>query len=133
MLSNFQIGSHALLQSFLVGQPELRALITSKPMEQLRQRIIASCHLGPMDAAETRAYIEHRLHKVGWTDNPLITADAYLRIYERTGGIPRRVNLLCSRLLLWAFLATEPEIDAAAVKSVADDILDEVGETAKDI
>ena len=132
MLSNFQIGSHALLQSFLVGQPELRALITSKPMEQLRQRIIASCHLGPMDAAETRAYIEHRLHKVGWVDNPGIHADAFELIYRRTGGIPRRVNLLCSRLLLAAFLGAEPSITAAAVEAVANDILVEVGESSQD-
>lgn len=132
MLSNFQIGSHALLQSFLVGQPELRALITSKPMEQLRQRIIASCHLGPMDAAETRAYVEHRLHKVGWNDNPSITADAFQAIFERSGGIPRRVNLLCSRLLLWAFLTDEGAIDAVAVNNVANEIVDEVGQAATD-
>jgi len=132
MLSNFQIGSHALLQSFLVGQPELRALITSKPMEQLRQRIIASCHLGPMDAAETRAYVEHRLHKVGWNDKPSITADAFQAIFERSGGIPRRVNLLCSRLLLWAFLTDEGAIDSVAVKNVADEIVDEVGQAATD-
>ena len=62
MLSNFQLGSTALLQSFLVGQPELRQLLTSKPMEQFRQRVIASCHLGPMERPETRAYVEHRLH-----------------------------------------------------------------------
>ena len=132
MLSNFQIGSHALLQSFLVGQPELRALITSKPMEQLRQRIIASCHLGPMDAAETRAYVEHRLHKVGWNDNPSITPTAFQAIFERAGGIPRRVNLLCSRLLLWAFLTDEGVIDAVAVKNVANEIVDEVGQAATD-
>src|SRR5678809_1322851 len=67
MLSNFQLGSHALLQSFLVGQPELRPMLNSKPLEQFRQRVIASCHLGPMAAAEVRAYIEHRLSRAGWS------------------------------------------------------------------
>jgi putative secretion ATPase (PEP-CTERM system associated) len=132
MLSNFQIGSHALLQSFLVGQPELRALITSKPMEQLRQRVIASCHLGPMDADETRAYIEHRLHKVGWSGNPSIDPEAFANIFRRTGGIPRRVNRLCSRLLLSAFLTGDSAIDAATVETVASDILVEVGEASDD-
>jgi len=127
MLSNFQLGKHALLQSFLVGQPELRELLTSKPMEQFRQRVIASCHLGPMDAAETRAYIEHRLHKVGWTDRPAITDAAFVRIHERSGGIPRRVNLLCNRLLLSAFLTTSDRIDAGDVDTVADDANAEVG------
>ncbi len=133
MLSNFQIGNHALLQSFLVGQPELRALITSKPMEQLRQRIIASCHLGPMDQSETRAYIEHRLRKVGWSGNPSIDVEAFELIYRRTGGIPRRVNLLFSRLLLSSFLGGETAITVEAVESVANDILVEVGESSQDL
>ena len=53
MLSNFQLGDRALLQSFLVGQPELRAMMQGPEMQQLRQRVIASYHLGPMDKAET--------------------------------------------------------------------------------
>jgi putative secretion ATPase (PEP-CTERM system associated) len=129
MLSNFQLGNHALLQSFLVGQPELRLLLTSKPMEQFRQRVIASCHLGPMDVAETRAYIEHRLRKVGWNDMPSIEADAFEAVHRRAAGIPRRVNLLCSRLLLSAFISGETNIDVATVESVANDIRAEVGET----
>ncbi len=60
MLSNFQFESHALLQSFLVGQPEFRAIMLSPQMEQLRQRVIAACHIGPINADETREYINHR-------------------------------------------------------------------------
>jgi general secretion pathway protein A len=101
-------------------------------MEQLRQRIIASCHLGPMDAAETRAYIEHRLHKVGWTNNPAIDPDAFEVVHRRTGGIPRRVNLLCSRLLLATFLGGEATITGAAVEAIANDILVEVGQSSQD-
>ena len=128
MLSNFQLGNHALLQSFLVGQPELRQLLTSKPMEQFRQRVIASCHLGPMDLIESRAYVEHRLKKVGWNDNPHFTNDAFAEIFHRSGGIPRRTNLLCSRLLLTAFLTAKAAINKATVVNVANDILAEVGE-----
>jgi len=65
MLSNFQLGEQALLQSFLIGQPELRAMMQSPTMHQLRQRVIASYHLGPLDAPETQAYVEHRLRHVG--------------------------------------------------------------------
>lgn len=129
MLSNFQFGNHALLQSFLVGQPELRQLLTSKPMEQFRQRVIASCHLGPMDEAETRAYIEHRLRKVGWQDNPSFELQAFERIYHWTSGTPRRVNLLCNRLLLASYLESTPTIDAARVDAVASDVMAEVGES----
>ncbi|WP_298834514.1 XrtA/PEP-CTERM system-associated ATPase [uncultured Piscinibacter sp.] len=128
MLSNFQFGNHALLQSFLVGQPELRQLLTSKPMEQFRQRVIASCHLGPMDHAETRAYVEHRLRKVGWHDVPSFDDAAFERIHQWTGGTPRRVNLLCNRLLLATFLDSAAAIDAARVDAVAREVLAEVGE-----
>lgn len=128
MLSNFQLGNHALLQSFLVGQPELRQLLTSKPMEQFRQRVIASCHLGPMEAPETRAYIEHRLQKVGWQGVPAIEAAAFERVHHWTHGTPRRVNLLCNRLLLSAYLSSATSIDAAEVDKIAAEVLAEVGE-----
>jgi len=131
MLSNFQLGKHALLQSFLVGQPELRELLTSKPMEQFRQRVIASCHLGPMDQPETRAYVEHRLRKVGWSDRPEISAEAYARIHFHSSGIPRRVNLLCNRLLLSAYLGTQDRIDAGTVDTVAGEADAEVGRIAR--
>ena len=48
MLSNFQLEDHSLLQSFLIGQPEIRRIMQSPHMQQLRQRVIAACHSGPM-------------------------------------------------------------------------------------
>ncbi len=130
MLSNFQFDQHALLQSFLVGQPELRKLLQTKSMEQLRQRVIASCHLGPLDAAETQAYIEHRLRKVGWKGSPAIEPAALEAIHAASGGVPRRINVLCNRLLLATFLAGSESIDAAMVLEVADELRSEVGEQA---
>lgn len=130
MLSNFQFGSHALLQSFLVGQPELRTTLRSPALEQLCQRIIAACHLGPLDVDETRAYMEHRLRHVGWTGRPSIDPKAFARIHASCGGIPRRINLLCSRLLLAAWLAESDRIDVAAVElAVADLQVDAFGNT----
>ena len=133
MLSNFQLGSTALLQSFLVGQPELRQLLTSKPMEQFRQRVIASCHLGPMERPETRAYVEHRLHKVGWTTNPTFDPRAFDQIHDTTDGIPRRVNLLCNRLLLSVFLSSQTHIDVAAVDAIAREVRAELGEPSEEV
>ena len=116
MLSNFQLGKYGLLQSFLVGQPELRGLLQSKSMEQLRQRVIASCHLGPLDAIETKGYIEHRLRRVGWNGvYPEFANGAMERIHQCTGGVPRRINRLCNRLLLGAFLANAAVVSAAMV------------------
>jgi len=131
MLSNFQLGNQALLQTFLVGQPELRGLLVSKPMEQFRQRVIASCHLGPMDQAETRGYVEHRLRQVGWTGHPSFDEAAFARIFHWTQGIPRRVNLLCNRLLLAVFLASESRVGASDVDAVGEEMLGEVGEAGQ--
>jgi UDP-N-acetylglucosamine 2-epimerase len=128
MLSNFQFGNQALLQSFLIGQPELRDMLLSRSLEQLRQRVIASYHLGPMDREETRRYIEHRLRKVGWQDNPHFDDDAFDELYQWTSGIPRRINLLCNRLLLATFLVEGREITAADVARIAMEIRAEIGE-----
>ncbi|AKJ29905.1 XrtA/PEP-CTERM system-associated ATPase [Caldimonas brevitalea] len=130
MLSNFQLEEHALLQSFLVGQPELRKLLESRSMEQFRQRVIASCHLGPLDLEETRAYVEHRLKRVGWQDRPLFDAAAFQEIHRWTGGIPRRINLLCNRLLLGAYLGSTDEVSADLVVQTAREMRGEVGDPA---
>jgi putative secretion ATPase (PEP-CTERM system associated) len=127
MLSNFQLGNKALLQSFLVGQPELRGMLQSRAMEQLRQRVIASCHLGPMSNEETRAYIKHRLRHVGWTGQPHIDYAAFAEIHRRTDGMPRRINLLCARLLLSAFLTAKDVITLQEVKEIATEMSDEIG------
>lgn len=100
MLSNFTYANKPLLQTFLLGQPEFRSTLQGPAMEQLRQRVIASCHLGPMDAAETKAYIAHRMLKVGWNGDPSFSDDAFAAIFQHTGGVPRKINMLCDRLML---------------------------------
>jgi len=100
MLSNFTYADKPLLQTFLLGQPEFRKTLQSPELIQLRQRVIASCHLGPLELSETEAYIVHRLQTVGWSDDPSFSSDAFAAIYQHTAGIPRKINLLCDRLLL---------------------------------
>ena len=131
MLSNFQLGTHALLQTFLVGQPEFRLVLQSPEMNQLRQRVIAACHIGPLSADETRQYIEHRLTLVGWRDSPRITSDAFVEIHHATGGIPRRINLLCDRLLLSGYLAERREFNSRAVLEVSGGITSETSSSAR--
>ena len=127
MLSNFQLENRSLLQSFLVGQPELRQVFHSGQLQQLRQRVIASYHLGPMDRAETQAYVEHRLRHVGWKGDPSFGADAFESIHGVTGGIPRRVNLVCNRVMLAGYLGEKHEISAADVRAIAREIQKELG------
>lgn len=125
MLSNFQYGNHALLQSFLVGQPEFRQILQSPGLMQFRQRVIAACHIGPLDVAETRAYIEHRLHCAGSDGSPIITPAAHEAIFKASSGIPRRINSVCDRLLLFGFLSNKKEFDEADVDEVAREIYEE--------
>lgn len=121
MLSNFQCGDKPVLQSFLLGQPEFRRTLQSPALEQLRQRVIASCHLGPIESGEVEAYIVHRLQTVGWRNDPSFSADAYAGIYEHSGGIPRKINLLCDRLMLMGRL---DEKHAFTGKDVAEVVAD---------
>ncbi|HKO67479.1 MAG TPA: XrtA/PEP-CTERM system-associated ATPase [Burkholderiaceae bacterium] len=127
MLSNFQCGDNALLQSFLVGQPELRMLMRSPLMEQFRQRVIASYHLGPLDQADTRAYIEHRLRFVGWKGDPQFEDDAFVAIHKATGGVPRRINSLCNRVLLAAYLNEQHLIGRSAIAAAVAEMTSEMG------
>jgi general secretion pathway protein A len=122
MLSNFQHNGRPLLQMFLLGQEEFRATLLSPGFEQLRQRVIATYHLSPLDEQETRTYIEHRLSTVGWTNDPEFTADVFPAIFRFSDGVPRRINNLCDRLLLFAFLEGLHCIDAGVVDSVAEEI-----------
>lgn len=122
MLSNFQTADNSLLQIFLLGQPEFRQTLLSGDMQQLLQRVIATYHLGPMDATETQAYIEHRLLTVGWNGNPSLNDDAYATIYEYTGGIPRKINTLCDRLFLMGYLEEIRDFGSAEVEEVIRDI-----------
>jgi putative secretion ATPase (PEP-CTERM system associated) len=125
MLSNFQAGTRALLQSFLVGQPEFRVLLQSPPLHALRQRVIAACHIGALDAGDTRSYIEHRLARVGWKDVPLVMPDAFEAIFAASGGVPRCINLLCDRVLLSGFLAQSRVISPDIVHEAAGEIAGE--------
>ncbi|BCB26599.1 ATPase [Sulfurimicrobium lacus] len=125
MLSNFQTEDKSLLQTFLLGQPEFRRTLLSADMQQLRQRVIATYHLGPMDATETRSYIEHRLHTVGWQGDPSISTEAFGAIYDYSGGIPRKINTLCDRLFLMGYLEEIHGFGNSEVSDVIGDIQQE--------
>jgi putative secretion ATPase (PEP-CTERM system associated) len=123
MLSNFQLGSHPLLQTLLLGQPEFRATLQGHAaLEQLRQRVIAAHHLEPMDRGEIEPYIVHRLEKVGWTGNPQFDQRVFAELYEASGGIPRRVNQIANRLLLLGAVEERSRIDGGMLKSVLDEM-----------
>ena len=126
MLSNLTEGGRASLQTILLGQPQFRRLLVSRDLDQLRQRVLASYHLGPLSGEETRGYVEHRLTTVGWRGNPRWEEAAFAAIFEATGGIPRRINRLCARVLLYGALEAAGSITAAMVNEVARELAEDL-------
>lgn len=119
MMSNFQLGAHPLLQQLLLGQPEFKQVLsTSDGLEQLRQRVIAAHHLGPMEPEELQPYIEHRLGCVGWQGNPAWDQRVFTELYQATGGIPRKINQVATRLLLLGAVEQRTRIDSSMLSSV---------------
>jgi general secretion pathway protein A len=123
MLSNFSAQGHALIQIFLLGQPEFRDKLAAEDgLEQLRQRVIATHHLDPMEAHEVEPYIVHRLAVSGWQGRPGFGSEAAAAVYRHAGGIPRRINQLAGRLLLHAAIEQLESIGADDVEAVAADM-----------
>ncbi|MCF6363602.1 MAG: XrtA-associated ATPase [Gammaproteobacteria bacterium] len=126
MLSNLQVGDRALLQTFLLGQPQFRQKLEHPDLEQLRQRVIANYHLSALAPDECRSYVESRLRQVGWQDDPSFTEQAFKAIYEYSEGIPRRINMLCDRVLLFSFLEEKHEVNHSILHQVTDELGQEI-------
>lgn len=122
MLSNLQVDRTSALQTFLLGQDEFLESLQLPELEQLRQRVIATYRLGGMEQGEIQGYIEHRLKLVGWNNDPSLTPDAYEAIHLQTGGVPRRINTFCDRLLLFGYLEALHEFSANTVKKVVEEL-----------
>ena len=119
MLSNFQLDNKPLIQSFLLGQEELKGIIQAPNMEQFRQRIIASAHLKPLSSEEVKEYINHRLHQAGCNKEQVFSDEAFELIHEKTLGVPRKINIFVDRLLLFGFLEELDSINVEAINEVA--------------
>lgn len=120
MLTNFNSNKDELVQLVLVGQPELRDIVKRPDMRQLAQRVAASFHLRKMDAANVRAYIAHRLRKVGGTGNEF-DPEACDMIHGATQGVPRLVNQLSGYAMLYAWSLGDKVISGDIVKKVLAD------------
>jgi general secretion pathway protein A len=127
MLSNITVDGKASVQTILLGQPQFRPMLAARDADQLRQRVLASYHLGPLSESETRGYIEHRLRTVGWKNDPAWDDDVFPAIHRQTGGIPRRINTLCSRVLLLGSLEEVHTITAEMVDTTADELNEDLG------
>ncbi len=125
LLTNIQVDSRPLLQIFLLGQPELRKLILSPRLEQVHQRIIAATHIEPLASDETEAYVRHRLETVRWRGDPAFSKAVYPLIHKFSGGVPRRINLICSRLLLHCAVEQKHRVAVADMREVIRELQNE--------
>ncbi len=123
MLSNFTSQGRALIQIFLLGQPEFRDRVAEDDsLEQLRQRVIASHHLEAMDANEVEPYMVHRLAVAGWQGRPGFEPETFAALYRHSGGVPRKLNQLANRVLLYAGVEGLESIGGNDVEAVAADM-----------
>ncbi len=127
MLSNITVDGHASLQTILLGQPQFRRTLASPDLDQLRQRVLAAYHLGPLSQPESREYILHRLRTAGWNGNPHLEDAAFEAIFRHTDGVPRRINTLCSRVLLYGALEATSLITGRIVDDTASDLQRDLG------
>jgi general secretion pathway protein A len=119
LLSNLETETSKLLQIVLLGQPELDEKLATKELRQLRQRISVWWHLGPLDAAETREYVRHRLRVAGALERPIFTDAALRAVHQISRGVPRVVNLLCDRALLAGYADQKAQIGRRLVLRAA--------------
>ena len=116
LLTNLETNERKLLQIVLIGQPELRTMLERPDLEQLAQRVIARFHLNALSAKETEHYIRHRLSVAGMTRAVPFDHKALQRIHEITRGVPRRINLLCDRVMLGAYAHGRHSIDVPMIE-----------------
>ncbi|MBL8343600.1 MAG: AAA family ATPase, partial [Rubrivivax sp.] len=126
LLTNLETHERKLLQIILIGQPELRDMLASPGLEQLAQRVIARCHLSSLTAGETVRYVQHRLAVAGGKGGASVPFDpeAMARLFQLTGGVPRRINLLAGRAMLGAYAHGRSVVDRTTVEKAAGEVFD---------
>ena len=122
LLTNLETSERKLLQIILIGQPELRAMLAAPELEQLAQRVIARYHLGPLAEAESEQYVRHRLEVSGLQGPLPFDRGALKRVHLASGGVPRRINLLCDRSLLGAYGNGQGTVTRSVVKHAAAEV-----------
>ncbi len=130
LLTNLETSERKLLQIILIGQPELRAMLAQPELEQLAQRVIARYHLGSLTADETASYVRHRLAVAGSTAQTPFAPRLMAQIHALSKGVPRRINLLCDRALLGAYVENQAQVTRQILRRAAEEVFAEEGKPA---
>jgi general secretion pathway protein A len=121
LLTNLETSKDKLLQVVLLGQPELRQMLQRQSLRQLAQRITARYHLAPLSRDESRAYVRHRMKVAGAPRNPFRRA-ALRALYQRSGGIPRLINIIADRSLAAAYAKEKAFVTERMVNMAAQEV-----------
>ncbi|MBV9620471.1 MAG: peptidoglycan-binding protein, partial [Gammaproteobacteria bacterium] len=121
LLTNLETNTQKLLQIILIGQPELRELLSRNELRQLAQRITGRYHLSPLSREEAAAYVRHRLRVAGATSD-LFGAGALREVFRLSQGVPRVINVICDRALLAAYTLDQHRVSAALVRQAATEV-----------
>jgi general secretion pathway protein A len=122
LLTNLETKDHKLLQVLMIGQPELRKLLSQPRLLQLSQRITARYHLGPLSNGEIHEYINYRLSAAGWSRGPLFSPPVMRRLSRLSHGIPRLLNAICDRALLGAYVQGKTQVDKKTLITAAREV-----------
>ncbi len=120
MLSNINVDKDMVLQVILIGQPELRDVLSRPELLQFTQRLMVNFHLGPLSLTETKEYILHRLRVAGGKTS-IFRQDCFDVIYRYTAGVPRLINIVCDTALSYAFGVKRKTVDARTIEQVLRD------------
>jgi general secretion pathway protein A len=126
LLSNLETDQRKLLQIVLIGQPELREKLNQKGLRQLRQRITVRYHLAPLDRLETERYIAHRLRVAGADGRPAFTPWAVRRVHGYARGVPRLINAVCDKALLYGYVNGTYELKGRAIRQAIRELEGEI-------
>jgi general secretion pathway protein A len=121
LLTNLETNTQKLLQIILIGQPELRDLLARNELRQLAQRVTGRYHLHPLSAAETAAYVRHRLRVAGATSD-IFSSMALAELFHLSGGVPRVINVVADRALLGAYTQDRHRVTNGLVRHAAAEV-----------
>jgi len=124
LLTNLETNERKLLQIIMVGQPELNELLSRPELKQLKQRITARYHLGPLTKQELSAYVLHRLSIAG-VNRKLFPSRTIDRLFQLSGGVPRMINLICDRALLGTYVQGKSMVDLPTLNKAAREVFGE--------
>ncbi|HEY0767877.1 MAG TPA: AAA family ATPase [Steroidobacteraceae bacterium] len=121
LLTNLETNTQKLLQIILIGQPELRELLSRNELRQLAQRITGRYHLNPLSRDETAAYVRHRLRVAGATTD-IFGPQTMHEVFRLSQGVPRVINVICDRALLGAYSLDRHRVTATLVRNAAAEV-----------